>query len=301
MKKHIIKYVGDPEDRSSGGTYAIFKNPNIDQKNKIVNYNIKNKTFFSKGFKWTVDSYEGDEVKCINGKNTFYFSKLEVDERLNDIRKSEINIEFIPYKSFKESYGIVSSLEEGAGYLNLRRLDFNEFADVLNSPDYRGVACYKSYHEINVRNCPSYGPSFKYELDQYEMMDFHFTLEGDFINRNYNLDLHNFNDYDRNIIQLGILKFKEYLKTYTEFTFYKDCFYFKEFMLKAYLKNDNDRIEIGLLKIEEREHAPGTYQRWSREKIYKKPSKVKVGTYEDLYNAVYALLPADMKLNFDKY
>jgi hypothetical protein len=149
--------------------------------------------------KWTVGEKEGKEYKCHSGKNIQYFSVEEVEEALSEDLEIERNMKYQAHKHFKNTFGIISHLETfnlDKGYASLSVLDLKKGNDFLG----RAIGMERKENSIDTLTVQGYETFYEYKMSGYkglhlklrpgaQMLNIHFTPEGDFINRDYNEDL----------------------------------------------------------------------------------------------------------------
>jgi hypothetical protein len=133
MKKHLIKK-WKREDASYDDFYSTFEIPDQDLKAQILNFKY-DITSFNEGWpdkEWKIESEDGDEYKCVSGRDIKYFKKEEVEEYLKDKKENAIISAFPADKHFKRMYGIVSKVSSYGGRpWRIEKLDILPYRDVL--------------------------------------------------------------------------------------------------------------------------------------------------------------------------
>ena len=192
MKQHLIKTFR--ANGSSYDDYSIFKNPLEELKKEIANFKIKRNTVTLgwPAVKWTIESHEPDtdgDIKCINGKNIHYFPKSEVDEALEEQLKEARNKKYEAFNYFTEAFGIVAQIND----YQLKIINLKNMFDMGKALGFEGG-------HSNTTRVEFYGGFYDYKLESYaydgismasygESMNLYFNEDGDFVNRDYNQKL----------------------------------------------------------------------------------------------------------------
>jgi hypothetical protein len=198
MKKHYLsKGEGETLLGAKDDGYSVYKNPNAELREEIKNFK-PDQTKVTMGWPektWDIIDWEDKEVKCQNGRNTSYFPINEVKEALKDNEELQRNLKFPAYEYFKQSFGIVSSVEDWGDGKKVSILDLQSHIRMGNyNPtsvehynfEYEGEL--SSYNELAIelsKGCTS--------------MAIYFNENGDYMNRDYNLNLNNYECKEENL------------------------------------------------------------------------------------------------------
>jgi hypothetical protein len=271
--------------------YSVYENPNEELKEKIRNFTI-DKTRVEVGFppqEWEIVEYEGEEVKCKQGKNIHYFKKNEIEEALKDKFDYELNKTFLAYKHFRETYGIISQV--------------NKYKDELYSftvLDLQGpINLFRDNAEFNTLSVEHYGPFCQFDIKRYEgfiveesngyykSMNLYFDSEGNFVNRNYNEDLDTYESGDAPF-RVVFDALVDAVSKFRELKYFRGHYYVDGKKIKPFFK-EIERKEIYYKR------NYGFYE--SKSKTI--PKKAENRTCEDLLNDIVSLLPEDLLSKFD--
>ena len=280
MKKYEIR-------KENEGNYTVYKNPNEKLKPEIASYKPETAQFvtYFPPATWVIGEKEGDEYRCTSGKNVQYFPVSQVEENLKRSTEEARNKKYQAFNYFKDCFGTVSYLQEYEGRpWCLSVLDITE-GIAMGSVVGMGT-------EIDTTSVNFYNTEFRYQKETYQAlgikidavgttMCLYFTEEGDFINRDYNVDL---SAYENRVITPSIILdevkqlIKEDLGNLNIETDGKK-FYTSKKCYIPYVKSSG----IGFTVIPARSNGT-SYQLYSGETIHKKPadSKLKPATVEDM-------------------
>lgn len=290
MKKFEIKKIG-----TGSSTETIYKNIDLDLKKEIANFTCDLNTI-PMGFPvedWTIGEKDGNEYKCINGKNVKYFPIEEVEECRTLHLETMLNKKYLAYKYFKDTYGIIHSYSKNNKLLILDLTDTIKFDGINYELNTMSVNSY--YHLFNYGISTYMGIYIKPEVRGINM-SLYFTPEGDFINRDYNINLSDFTqEYGEPAVIFDDFKnliFKEIGEKTLE---YKNGKYFTNDV--CYTLADTDDIGIRFHKRIRDDH----YQYRSGSKIIKKPKKTEIRTKDDLWNHILNTLEPYQKCLLSNY
>lgn len=283
----VVGWSGEVEKNA----YSIYENPNEELKKKIQSFTI-DKTRVEVGFpakEWEIVEYEGEEVKCKQGKNIHYFTKKEIEEALDYKFKFELNKTFLAYKYFRETYGIISQVREYNGELyGLTVLD-------LQGP----INLFREDADFNTLTVESYGPFCEFDIKHYEgfiieesngyykSMNLYFNKEGDYVNRNYNenLDTYQSGDAPYRVVFNALA---DYISKFRELKYFRGNYYVAGKKIKLFFRED--------------ERSENYYKRrygFYELKSKSIPKKAENRTCEDLLNDIVALFPEDLLAKFE--
>lgn len=280
MKKYELR-------KEKDGNYTVYKNPNEKLKAEISNFKpdtTQFETYFPPAT-WVIGEKEGDEYRCTSGKNVQYFPVSEVEEKLKGSAEESRNKKFQAYSYFKDCFGTVSCLREYKGRpCHLSVLDITK---AIPMGSIVGIG-----DDLDTTSVNFYNTEFRYEIETYQAlgieisavgtsMCLYFTEEGDFINRDYNVDL---STYENRVISPSVIldEVKQLLKEdlgSSKVETDGKKFYTSKKCYIPYVKYDG----IGFEVIPVRSNGT-SYQVYSGDPIYKKPadSKLKPATIEDM-------------------
>lgn len=306
MKKHLIHQT-KRKDASYNDTYTTYRNPDEILRKEIQNFKI-DETKLKIGWpekEWNIVAYENDEVKCQLGKNINYFPLDEVKKAQRDIRKYQINQKYQPYKYFKEHFGIISELhrdkEQGGVYL--KRIDIQNgiskgaligLIDLGIDPTV--VEFYGDHHEYDFR---CYGDEIELEVRPYRgsSMNLYFNEDGDYVNRDYNVDLNRY--VQKDISPDVVLKaFEEKILSLGKLQFSRGKYFSKKFCYIPFAYNEENgsrNIKCGVELIPA--NGENVYKKY-RVSAIKLPKKLETKTGEDLLIHLKTIMPQNMKEAF---
>lgn len=295
MKEHFLTKIED-----GSNSYTTFKNPNDVLKRKISEFKIDQNSV-KIGWprtEWNIVEWESEEVKCMNGRNVSYFPKEKVIDALKEQLEYERNQSFKPHDHFKEAFGVISSYSENGDYAHLLKLDLK--GDI----PFVGLDTDKTLDPLRVN---FYTTFYDYSLSTYEgiklecgesgrSLSLYFNEDGNYVNRDYNLDMVNFEckDISPEIImkkfEAMILKAKNLKRS-------KNIFYNDEFCYVPYSYDERGDHVLGVEIVPARDEK--SYQMHSGRTIYKKPKTLVECTSSDLLNEVKGLMTDQFKSLFN--
>lgn len=297
MRKYLLH--SKMKKGSTYDTYSTYKNPNESLKQQIKDFKLEDTTTVRMGWPtrtWTIDSIEGKSVKCVDGKNVQYFPKAEIDEALAEKLENKRNMAFPAHKYFKECFGIITSVYKDKGNLyRLKKLSLGKAIPMS----------FDGKQKLNPLDLNIYQGMYDYQIDTYhgialevrigaEMLNLHFNEEGDFVNRDYNCNLTEFDGEDLSpAVMLAELEkqirssitgkiFKAGKKYYTD----KNCYI-------PYLNEEDHKIGVQMAAVR---YDNVSYQARSGYPIHKKPAKAVEVTINDLIQDVLSLLTPSLKV-----
>jgi hypothetical protein len=205
MKKFVIGK--DPDEKD----YTIFENPNKELKEKIKNFTTSNDTV-EMGWptvKWKIDEWESDEVKCSKDRNIHYFPRKDVEKSLIEQLKVQLNKKFPANKYFTKIFGVVSNLQKYKGELySLHKINMGSNIGIgfgnedVNSTD---VNFYEGFFEIRFKD------TYILKVEKHcGSLCLYFNKDGDFVNRDYNEKLQEYECQDIEKLCWGFCECKEY-------------------------------------------------------------------------------------------
>lgn len=100
MKLELLGVTG-----KESNTYSTWKNQDDELRKKIVNYPLDDFIIEWPRAKWNIDSYDGDDVKCVDGRNVKYFTRQEVDTMLKTQKEHNIAGDFNAPGLFLKQFG----------------------------------------------------------------------------------------------------------------------------------------------------------------------------------------------------
>lgn len=258
--------------------WSIFENRDAELKRKILEFPALDEFEDWPRTKWKIHSYEGDEVKCVSGKNVKYFNKTDIEERLAHERTEKLGETFDPVKSFFEQFGSVHDVQthkEKDWFVYTVKTLTGGFL-----PGHEGglsrMGCVNE--QERTLNCTKNGITLKFH-DVGVMSFLEFLPNGDFINREYNIPLQRYTqkapDFSKMlemlkkaVKDLGPLEYSEKTKK-----FYNQSFCYVPSFTKQIAEGRQDPydMEFELLGIPKR-HGKDDYQQYSGDTIFKKPA-----------------------------
>ncbi len=193
MKKFIL---------NNDGNYTTFLNPNPDLKTKIQNlkFDIKN---FKFQYMWnpeelTVDTYEGDKIKCLSEKGIQYINKSYVDDMFKEYKLRTINQKYDVVDLFNKIYGVIYNntyyKKKGEFNICVKNINLVSKRDLLGGDNFSGdptdVNYYWGLNEFSVSLYDNkYASLSNSGNDCGQTMSIYFNENGDVCNRDYNEDI----------------------------------------------------------------------------------------------------------------
>jgi hypothetical protein len=292
MKPILTKLRTDKRSDSSSDVWTVFLNHDAALREAVLN--VKPPTTFTSGWsrdKWTIDSYEGDEVKCTSGKNVKYFSKEEIEKIQHNLIKEDRIEKFNPFNKFFDQHGSLYRYQE-YNDLNYSTKSIEaliggespgeESADLPDLRSHMGM-CSVNEYEFNITKT-----EFQLRFKEHCSTGFmEYTDEGDFVNRDYNQTLQLFTQEKPDILSIytsfqdAILLLGSLEKTSASNILYSDNFCYVPF-----INDDTWGIEFTLAKIPVRPDYPRTYQFDRGDTIFKKPAKTIVLTVDEVLSFI---------------
>ena len=305
MKDYLLKTIGTWSD-----THSIYKNPDEELRQEIAGVTVDQSEVMV-GFperSWKITKKEGDEYRCESGRDISYFKKEEVEKALSEKLEQERNRRYLAYKYFKKNFGILSYLSEyeddNFSRCNLHKIDLVNPIFIGGNFNSLSVEHYNNFYEYNlscggkqridgihISVCPPYGSSMK----------LYFDSDGNYVNRDYNIDL---NKYELKDISPSILfdKFKQRVldlgNKIRPLQYSKGKYFTKEYCLIPFFENEQEKYTLGINVIPVRDDGK-SYQEYPGAKIYKKPSRIEEKTAEDILSDTLALMSDAFKYMFD--
>jgi len=284
MTVKILEYVGTSD--SSIGEYSTFLNKDASLVQTILNY-PEVKTFDYLWEKWTIDSYDGDEVKCTCGRDIKFFSKEDVDKYVKTTLKSELEQKFRPDKAFTSQFSpIYCDSSHRYDYI-----DHNTTSRSISIIPHDETEMFGVWERGQIFKIEEYNMSdgadeltMKYSFS-WRMVFITYDKDANFVNRDYNIRLQDYGQkkpsfavfYSQllsNIASLGpVERTKNSINT----------FFNQTHCLKVYLVDDIDKrneVSFFIEKIPLR-YDGVSYQKRSGYPVIKRPIKLESITTED--------------------
>ncbi len=287
--------------KEQNGNYTVFQNPNPVLKQEISEFVHLSETV-NMGWPpetWRIVETVDDEYKCIsekNGKDTKYFKISDINERQQKELEINRNNKFQAYNYFTDCFGIISKYQEYKE--RPYHLSILNITSAISTASIVGID-----RPLDTMGVDFYRHEFVYSFETYNClgikvdirgtsMCLYFTPEGDFINRDYNVDLSN---YERKIVSPSImldeLKFQIYKITKDKkIEFKAGKFYTSDYCFIPYNNMDNEDeckdLEFGIQVIPVRSDKT-SYQIDPGYKIHKKPAKVDESSIDVLWETVF--------------
>lgn len=321
MKDHIVKTWKRP-DASYDDTFTTYKNLDAKLKAEIAEFKLTDKTV-EIGWPrktWTIEGKEGNEYKLVNGKNVQYVHEDELRESLATKLEYARNMKYKAGNYFKNVFGIISKLNQpdskNKNYASLEIIDMQGINDFMG----RAVGSIKPVEDIDTMAVQGYETFYEYKMSGYKgirvemspggrMLNIYFTPDGDFINRDYNENLSDFEQKEISptvFLEMFKKAFLDEFKDVKHFEYSSGKYFTKKVCVIPYAKNSEiGHIGFDIVPVR---YDGKSYQHNSGDKIYKKGSKVELKTpleaFEDLMSQLKpiekCLLSDDFK-NFMKY
>lgn len=305
MKDHLLKTNGTGSD-----THSIYRNPDEELRQKIAGV-IVDRSEVMMGFPeriWNITQKEGDEYRCESGRDISYFKNEEVERALSEKLEKERNRQYLAHKYFKKHFGILSNFQEFEDETfyscSLDKIDLVSPVFIGNNFNPISVEHYSNFYNyhlscggkqriagIHLSVCPPYGSSMK----------LYFDSDGNYVNRDYNVDLNLFENKD---ISPSILvdKFKERVlglgNKLRPLQYSKGKYFTKEYCLIPFFENERDKYILGVNTIPVRDDG-NSYQEYPGAKIYKRPAKIEERSVESLLSDTLALMSDGFRYMFD--
>lgn len=306
MKKHLIHRTKREKESSYDNTYSTYRNPDEALRKEIQDFKI-DETKITLGWPekdWTIVAYEGDEVKCKSGKNIHYFPLEEVKKAQKENHQYQLNQKYQAYKYFKQHFGIVSELyrDKEYGGVHLTRIDIQSglstgsLVGIERDLNPMNVEFYGDEHEYDFR---CYGDEIELEVNPYRgtSMNLYFNKDGDYVNRDYNVDL---NKYKQNDISPDVVlkAFEEKILSLGTLQYSHGKYFSRKFCYIPFAYSDENGgrdIKCGVELIPAQDEI--TYKKY-RTPAIKLPKKPEKKTGKDLLEHLYSIMPAKMKEAF---
>lgn len=287
MKKHKINQIGE-----GSNTYSVYENPNKELKKQISEFqpDLSEIEMGWPPLKWTIVEQDGDEYKCQSGRDIKYFKVDDVNKAIEEQKEKQRNKQFLAFEHFKPCFGIISYYKKND---DLKILDLTKG---MSTGALVGMNT-----NIDTMSVEAYFSEFNYEIKTYseialdinvygQNMKLHFTPEGDFTNRDYNIRL---DEYEQKIISPTVIlqDLKELMQSAVGNSFeYANGKFFTNRMCVLpfnYAKDeDEDGSNMFGIKIAKIRNDGKTFQIETGCTIHKKPVKTEEKTFEDLWNYI---------------
>jgi hypothetical protein len=287
MKKYVIGKLDE-------NIYTFLKNINEELKKQILEFKPSD-TRVSLGWPakvWNIKEWEKHEVRCEEGRNIQYFPVNTVKEALKETQLYELNKKFKAFEHFKNTFGIISQLHKTKDQASLSKLNLINGCGLLGGEiDTLNVQGYEKFEEYSVSTYK--GIAIEYR-SYGSMLNLHFDMNGDFVNRDYNLDMHN---YVREDISPKVVlnKFKELILKIKNLKRSNNIYFNDDFRYKPYYtrKDNFYEIEFGIDAVPA--YGQDKYRNDGRgETVYKKPTKYEETSSEQLYEDILAQIDIDV-------
>jgi len=281
MKKHYIgKGTGETLLGEKDKGYSVYKNPNVELREKIKNFK-PDQTKVTMGWSsktWDIIEWEDKEVKCQSGRNTNYFKIEEVKKALVDQEALERNLAFPAYKHFKDAFGIISRLRKSDYGWDMEILDLTDNIKIGGNFNPTSVEHYKFTYsgELN------FGDDFSLELRKScNNMCLYFNSDGDYMNRDYNEDLSTFKCQEMSLKTL-LDEFKKRIINLGEIGCFRGAYYIGQKKYKLFVNREDheifNKIEFGLYGDD----------------VKSKPKKMEFKSGEEVWLEIQKLIPEDV-------
>jgi len=262
--------------------YSTFLNKDLDLIQKIKNH-PKPTSFKYTWEEWTIDSYEGDEVKCLSGKNVRYFSKEEVEEYVKKRFNDEINELYPPQSALVNQF---FPLYCYTNYKDKYRNENYENTHISILSSYSNVKAPKNW------NLPRYMKGEDYSLtNKLDQIQFTYSLrgsgcwinydeDGNFVNRDYNLALKTYNQEKPSFVDLyaNLLMYIANLGHVEAGKNAKNTFFTQTHCLKFYLNNElndsKEELNFYIEKLPMREDGVSYKKEYGHGSIVKRPDQL---------------------------
>jgi hypothetical protein len=293
------------------GNYTVYRNLNESLKAEIANFKVDTSTV-SLGWppiEWTIQERDGNEFKCVSGRDVKYINVNDVEEAIEEKLTTERNKKFQAYQHFTKTFGVISNLREYEG--KPWRLSI---LDIKSATDMGALVGMES--ELDTTSVNFYSSEFQYEFDTYHTigikmnlvgtsMCLYFTPEGDFINRDYNVDLSSYETKTISpTIMLEHLKSEIFKKVGNTGVVRKGNKFFTDkycFIPYNKMNNENQEPDFGVKIIPVR-HDGKSYQIESGHTIHKRPEKIDQSSPEELWKELEkSLTPLQKCLLSDEF
>jgi hypothetical protein len=203
----------------------------------------------------------------------------------------KLNLKFDAAKHFKEYFGLLYEYNpNNPTYLNILDLKSrHNFFGEGETADYTRPAVYFNLIEYAIRDTYD---NFKFYIRcDGTTMGLFFDDFGNFVNRDYNLNL---NKYSQTVISPTVIldKYKNdaRLKFGESFEFAKNAYYSKDYRIVPYCSEH----DFGFSIQKKRFDADG-YQNHKGEKIYRITTQTVTKTFDELWEHLMTLLPSNFK------
>jgi hypothetical protein len=257
------------------GVWSIFENGDKKLKKEIKNFPTPDSFEGWPGEMWKVEEYDGEEVKCVSGRNVKYFPKTEVEENLREAKKKLIIEKYDPLSTLFAQFG---ELYFADGHRE-RSWNTHNITTLLGGylPGHEGGLASMSYAHEQERQLSVNDRKIELSYRNAGTSCFiEFTEDGDFIARDYNVAFKNFSQEKPSYNELISLLEKAVKKLGSlEYSEKSNVFYGESFCYVPSFYREGDEQEPYKLTFElefvPRREGKDDYQVWSGHPIYKKP------------------------------
>ena len=282
--------------------YTCFLNPDKELKDKIANIEYNpNVINIQRGFRTeeciVLEKIE-EEYKCQVNKDIIYLPASEVDKYRVQTNNALRNKLFTTDEYFTKTFGVIHKhFNDGLTILDIKPTEAPNPGPFNNGNT--NVKFFFSAYEYKLES--SKWDDLSISFGKYmRLMNLYFDEDGDFVNRDYNMDIQNFSQNKINpSIMLDRLKEECYQLKDIKYSSKTQSYYTDEYMFTPFREEN----KVGLYRTPAREK--GGYQKYIGDTIYKRPTKLVSVSPEDVYNSmVQQLTKEELKLfseNFSEY
>ncbi len=287
MKKHYLKKGGGTTLLGHKDTgYSVYKNPDDKLREEIKNFK-GDQTKVTLGWpekKWNIVEWEKKEVKCESGRNVSYFPIKEVKEALAEQGELTRNLKFPAYKHFKKAFGVVSRIEKWDGGKKITILDLQSHLKIPGF-NYNPTSVEHYSFEIEGELRTKNGMSVKFSKGC-TSMSIYFNEDGDYMNRDYNLNL---NEFKCEKISLSVLidELKKKIISVGEFGCFRNNYYVGNKKFELFMNREDHELR--------NEIKFGLYETVAKAI----PKKMEYKTGAQVWEEVEKLIPEDFYEIFD--
>jgi hypothetical protein len=246
---------------------------------------------------WTIEEYDGDEVKCSQGRNIKYFKREDVEEYQREQVKEKRNTSLNVFQKFFQIHGPLYREQ------TYKRDDYQiHKVDVLlsgNTPK-PGEMAFSGIMENEYEFVDSDSEITLKFKEHGNIAFMHFDDDGNFYNRDYNVKIQEFTQTKPDL-QIFLQKFRDSVKALgpLQVSQKSDTLYGEDFCYIPWSETDQWGSEFELKKIPRRPGFSGyTYQRWKGESIIKKPTTVVTLSPEEVVKMLEEKFLADLLTKF---
>lgn len=262
MKQYVIGTIleqGIITSNDKGDPHTIFLNPNEKRKKEIRETPLPLEINLDFGWPkdpvWKIDSYEGNEVKCVEGRNVKYINKEEALERQEDAWKQKIEKTYNAQMDFFDIYGTIYLIGWDKSVYKSYYKDIMETIDYSSCKNEEEIKQMKERAKM-IRNDSMFEVHFEYDQpDNFkELYDHDLSLkysehwktffinydkEGNFVNRDYNTKIQ---DYTQEKIPFQTVydRFKKFILSFGEvgYTEKGNKFFIKDYCMEPYIGHE---------------------------------------------------------------